>query len=88
MQVVDTFPRPVRVVENVWIPLSDGCQLAARVWLPQDAESRPVPGILEFIPYRKRDHTRLRDEPIHHYSPGTATPRCGWMCVAAGIPTA
>jgi putative CocE/NonD family hydrolase len=70
MQVVDTFPRPVRVVENVWIPLSDGCQLAARVWLPQDAESRPVPGILEFIPYRKRDHTRLRDEPIHHYIAG------------------
>lgn len=70
MQVVDTFPRPVRVVENVWIPLSDGCQLAARVWLPQDAESRPVPGILEFIPYRKRDSTRLRDEPIHHYIAG------------------
>lgn len=63
-QVVDTFPRPVRVVENVWIPLSDGCQLAARVWLPQDAEARPVPGILEFIPYRKRDYTRLRNEPI------------------------
>ena len=46
MQVVDTFPRPVRVVENVWIPLSDGCQLAARVWLPQDANRDPFPASL------------------------------------------
>ena len=58
---------PVRVQEHVWITLSDGCRLGARLWLPEDAERRPVPAILEYIPYRKRDGTRARDEPMHGY---------------------
>jgi putative CocE/NonD family hydrolase len=29
-----------------------------------------VPAILEYIPYRKRDFTRARDEPMHHYFAG------------------
>jgi predicted acyl esterase len=37
----------IRVLENVWNPLSDGCRLAARIWLPVDAEQRPVPAVLE-----------------------------------------
>ena len=49
------FPRPVRVIENEWIPLSDGCRLAARIWLPEDVEADPVPALLEYIPYRKGD---------------------------------
>ncbi|TNF88196.1 MAG: CocE/NonD family hydrolase [Gammaproteobacteria bacterium] len=57
----------VREIENLFIPLADGTRLAARIWLPRDAESNPVPAILEYIPYRKRDFMRLRDEPIHHY---------------------
>ncbi len=64
------FPCAVREIENVFIPLSDGCQLAARIWLPEDAERRPVPAILEFIPYRKRDFMRVRDEPMHYYLAG------------------
>ena len=59
------FPRRVRTVEHVGVPLSDGTQLSARMWLPEDAEDDPVPAILEYIPYRKRDFTRPRDEPIH-----------------------
>jgi putative CocE/NonD family hydrolase len=59
--------RPVRTIENLFIPLSDGTRLAARFWLPDDAERRPVPAILEYIPYRKRDGTRARDEPMHGY---------------------
>ena len=55
----------VRDIENVWIPLSDGCKLAARIWLPEDALANPVPAILEYIPYRKRDFTRRRDESMH-----------------------
>ena len=55
----------IRVEENVWIELSDGCRLAARVWRPAGEE--PVPAILEYIPYRKRDGTRGRDEPMHGY---------------------
>ena len=50
--------------------MSDGCRLAARIWLPADAETAPVPAILEYIPYRKRDFTRPRDEPMHHYFAG------------------
>jgi putative CocE/NonD family hydrolase len=54
-------------IENVWIPMADGCRIAARIWLPKDAERAPVPAILEYIPYRKRDFMRARDEPIHRY---------------------
>lgn len=56
---------PVRTIEHFFIPLADGTRLAARLWLPEDAEARPVPAILEYIPYRKRDGTRGRDEPMH-----------------------
>ena len=55
----------VEVVEHVFIPLKDGARLAARLWLPRDAQANPVPAILEYIPYRKRDGTRARDEPMH-----------------------
>lgn len=57
----------VREIENVWIPMSDGCRIAARIWMPMTAEAEPVPAILEYIPYRKRDFMRVRDEPIHGY---------------------
>jgi putative CocE/NonD family hydrolase len=70
MKVVTSFPHKVHVLENCWIPLSDGCRLAARIWLPEDAEASPVPAIFEYIPYRKRDFARGRDEPMHHYFAG------------------
>jgi putative CocE/NonD family hydrolase len=70
MKIIESFPNIVRVIENCWIPMSDGCQLAARIWLPAHAERTPVPAILEYIPYRKRDFTRARDEPMHHYFAG------------------
>ncbi len=54
-------------IENVWIPLADGCRLAARIWRPDDAAANPVPALLEFLPYRKRDFMRHRDEPMHRY---------------------
>ncbi|MBV9431083.1 MAG: acetylxylan esterase, partial [Hyphomicrobiales bacterium] len=55
----------VALTENLFIPLPDGVKLAARLWLPADAQAKPVPAILEYIPYRKRDGTRTRDEPMH-----------------------
>ncbi len=55
----------ITVVEHLFILLADGARLAARLWLPADAEQKPVPAILEYIPYRKRDGTRARDEPMH-----------------------
>lgn len=55
----------VRVLRHVWIPMPDGVRLAARIWLPVDAEQRPVPAVLEYIPYRKNDATSMRDATIH-----------------------
>ena len=49
-------------LENVWIPLTDGRNLAARIWMPDSAKMESVPAILEYIPYRKRDGTAPRDE--------------------------
>jgi len=57
--------RKVREIENVFIPLKDGTKLAARIWLPVDAEKNPVPAILEYLPYRKRDGTAPRDALTH-----------------------
>ena len=65
MHSIVADPRPLREIENLWIPLADGTRLAARVWLPEDAESDPVPAILEYLPYRKRDGTRGRDNRHH-----------------------
>jgi len=69
-EIKTEFPRQVRVIENTWIPLDDGCQLAARIWLPTDAEQNPVPAILEYLPYRKDDWTAGRDLLHHHYFAG------------------
>ncbi|MGH3102051.1 MAG: CocE/NonD family hydrolase, partial [Thermoleophilia bacterium] len=44
------FPRAVRRIDHTWIPMSDGTRLAARIWLPEDAERDPVPAILEYLP--------------------------------------
>ena len=55
----------MREIENAWIPLKDGTRLAARLWLPDDAETKPVPALLEYLPYRKRDGTAERDSLTH-----------------------
>ncbi len=70
MRIKTEFPRPVREIKNAWIPLSDGTRLAASVWLPEDARERPVPAILEYIPYRKSDATAPRDARNHPYFAG------------------
>ena len=55
----------VEIIEHCWIPTRDGTRLAARIFLPADARERPVPAILEYIPYRKRDCKYVRDNRIH-----------------------
>jgi uncharacterized protein len=60
----------VRVIEHTLIPLKDGTALAARIWLPEDAAQNPVPTILEYLPYRKRDGTYERDALTHPYLAG------------------
>jgi putative CocE/NonD family hydrolase len=70
VKVVDRLPRPIREIENLWIPLPDGDRMAARVWLPEDAEEAPVPAIVEYHPYRKRDLSAINNEPMHGYLGG------------------
>ncbi len=59
--------RSIREIEHVWIPLSDGVRLSARIWLPGDAETNPVPAVLEYLPYRKDDATAADDATRHPY---------------------
>ena len=74
IRIVTSFPHGVEEYENEWIELADGCRLAARIWRPTDPA--PVPAILEYLPYRKRDGTAPRDELTHPYFAGH-----GYACV-------
>jgi hypothetical protein len=74
------LPRRVRSFETVWIPMPDGARLAGRLWLPEDADDRPVPAILEYIPYRRRDFTRERDSTMHPYVAGH-----GYACLRVDL---
>ena len=74
MRIVTDFPH--RVVEHADMPilLADGTRLSARVWMPEGAG--PFPAILEFLPYRKRDGTVVRDALTHPYFAGH-----GYVCL-------
>jgi predicted acyl esterase len=63
MKQVEAFPRPIELRDPVWIAMPGGCRLAARIWLCVGAEARPVPAILEYIPYRRRDFRAEPDPP-------------------------
>src|SRR5882672_5675564 len=56
----------VQVIENAWIPMADGTRLAARIFLPQ-AAAKPAGAVLEYLPYRKRDAYRYRDDVAGPY---------------------
>ncbi|MFF5992700.1 CocE/NonD family hydrolase [Prauserella flavalba] len=70
MRTVTSLPYEVREDDCVWIPMSDGARLSARIWRPVSADDHPVPAILEFIPYRRRDLTAQRDSVHHPYLAG------------------
>lgn len=54
-------------IEHIWITMSDGCRLAAKIWVPAEAHQSPVPAILEYIPYRKRDLQAERDAQTYRF---------------------
>ena len=54
--------RPFEVIENEWIALCDGTRLGVRLWIPEGAAQNPVPVVFEYLPYRKRDGVRARDD--------------------------
>jgi putative CocE/NonD family hydrolase len=76
MRVVTELPHEIVEDEHVEIRVADGTRLAARVWRPASSDETPVPGILESIPYRRRDLTASRDEIHHPYLAGH-----GYACV-------
>ena len=55
LQVVEEFPHEISDTPTVWIPMPDGARLAARIWRPVSSDQQPVPAVLEYIPYRRRD---------------------------------
>ncbi len=74
MQTIESFPFDVEETPHLAIQMPDGVSLSARVWKPINAG--PVPAILEFLPYRKRDGTAERDALTHPYMAGH-----GYVCV-------
>ena len=70
MRVVTDFPMNVEMHDDVRIAMDDGVHLAARIWRPVGSETAPVPAILEFLPYRRRDGTAQRDALTHPYFAG------------------
>ena len=72
------FPHQVQIVENIWLPMADGTRLAAKMWRPEGNERYPA--ILEYLPYRKRDGTRTRDQGLHMYLAGH-----GYACIRLDI---
>ncbi|MCW3783433.1 CocE/NonD family hydrolase [Defluviimonas salinarum] len=73
-----TFPHEVEIVENIFVPMPDGTRLAAKLWRPKGVG--PVPAILEYLPYRKREGTRGRDQKMHAWLAGH-----GYACLRLDI---
>lgn len=80
MRIRKDLPFLVETIEHTWIPMPNGLRLAARIWLPQLAENDAIPAIFEYIPYRRRDSTRARDDAMHGYFAGH-----GYACVRVDI---
>ena len=64
------FPCEFRILPDIRIPLSDGIWLHARIWMPLEAETKPLPAVVEYAPFRHRDFTAPRDALIHPWFAG------------------
>ncbi|PNG19603.1 CocE/NonD family hydrolase [Streptomyces cahuitamycinicus] len=80
MRYVTNLPYETKEEEHVTIPMSDGVRLSAHIWRPTSSEQEPVPAVLEYIPYRKRDLTAVRDSIHHPYLAGH-----GYACVRVDL---
>jgi dipeptidyl aminopeptidase/acylaminoacyl peptidase len=58
-------------VRTVRIPMRDGVELAATLYLPAAPagapDAGPVPALLEYLPYRKDDAMLVRDYELYSY---------------------
>ena len=68
MRIEAEFPFGVIEEADVGIVMPDGCRLSARIWRAEGAGR--VPAVLEYIPYRKRDGTAVRDALMHPWMAG------------------
>lgn len=80
MKTITEYPHEIIEEENVWVPVTDGLKLAARIWRPKNSGDTPVPAILEYIPYRKRFGSAVRDEITHKFLAGH-----GYACIRLDI---
>ncbi|GAB2887268.1 CocE/NonD family hydrolase [Streptomyces deserti] len=80
MRYVTNLPYATKEEEHVTIPMSDGVRLSAHIWRPTSSDDEPVPAVLEYIPYRKRDLTAVRDSIHHPYLAGH-----GYACVRVDL---
>ncbi|QKW50012.1 CocE/NonD family hydrolase [Streptomyces buecherae] len=80
MRHVSDLPYATKEEQHLTIRMSDGVRLSAHVWRPVSSEDEPVPAILEYIPYRKRDLTSVRDSIHHPYLAGH-----GYACVRVDL---
>ena len=55
------------IVRQAAIPMPDGVDLAATLYLPDDADTAPIPALLEYLPYRKDDAMLARDHDLYAY---------------------
>jgi uncharacterized protein len=53
------------IVKAVRIPVRDGTELAATLYLPDTAGAPAVPALLEYLPYRKDDAMLARDHALY-----------------------
>ncbi len=67
MRKRDQTDYPVRVIQNVEIPMPDGVRLGATLYLPDTANDGPFPAVVEYLPYRKDDNKIPRDWRTHSY---------------------
>ncbi len=80
MKTITKFAHRYTETDDCWIPMPDGTRLAAKLWLPQIADTKRVPTIIEVLPYRKRDIYAPRDAMHHRYFAGH-----GYACMRIDI---
>ncbi len=81
-RIKNQLPYSIETIEHTLIPLSDGCNLAAKIWKPKTDDNHPetFPAILEYIPYRKRDVEAWQDSISHPYFAGH-----GYACLRVDL---
>ena len=73
-QVRTDFPFEVETIDPHWIVLNDGTRIATTLWRP--VTDKPVPVVVEMIPYRRRDGTVFRDLDVHPWWAGHGIATC------------